>query len=38
VRLFDAGIGALFVVRVAGNVLSPEVRGSDIASGHVRFL
>ena len=26
--IFDAGIGALFVVRVAGNVLSPEVRGS----------
>jgi carbonic anhydrase len=27
--IFDAGLGELFVVRVAGNVLSPE---------HVRFL
>ncbi len=26
--IFDAGIGELFVVRVAGNVLSPEVAGS----------
>jgi carbonic anhydrase len=26
--IFDAGIGALFVVRVAGNVLAPVVRGS----------
>ena len=26
--IFDAGLGALFVVRVAGNVLSPEVSGS----------
>src|SRR3954470_7474467 len=27
-RVFDAGLGELFVVRVAGNVLSPEVAGS----------
>src|ERR1700758_2180958 len=27
-RIFDAGLGELFVVRVAGNVLSPEVGGS----------
>jgi carbonic anhydrase len=26
--LFDAGLGELFVVRVAGNVFSPEVAGS----------
>ncbi len=26
--IFDAGLGELFVVRVAGNVLSPEVSGS----------
>jgi carbonic anhydrase len=26
--IFDAGLGALFVVRVAGNVISPEVGGS----------
>jgi carbonic anhydrase len=26
--LFDAGLGELFVIRVAGNVLSPEVAGS----------
>jgi carbonic anhydrase len=26
--VFDAGLGELFVVRVAGNVLSPEVAGS----------
>ena len=26
--LFDAGFGELFVVRVAGNVISPEVMGS----------
>jgi carbonic anhydrase len=26
--IFDAGVGELFVVRVAGNVLSPEVAGS----------
>ena len=26
--VFDAGLGGLFIVRVAGNVLSPEVLGS----------
>src|SRR5215203_6680690 len=26
--LFDAGFGELFVIRVAGNVMSPEVAGS----------
>ena len=26
--IFDAGLGELFVVRVAGNVFSPEVAGS----------
>jgi carbonic anhydrase len=26
--IFDAGLGELFVVRVAGNVMSPEVAGS----------
>lgn len=26
--IFDAGLGELFVIRVAGNVLSPEVAGS----------
>ena len=26
--IFDAGFGELFIVRVAGNVLSPEVAGS----------
>src|SRR5436309_6194733 len=26
--VFDAGMGELFVVRVAGNILSPEVAGS----------
>jgi carbonic anhydrase len=26
--IFDAGLGELFVARVAGNVLSPEVAGS----------
>jgi carbonic anhydrase len=27
-RIFDAGLGELFVIRVAGNVLSPEIAGS----------
>ena len=27
--VFDAGFGELFIVRVAGNVISPEVMGSD---------
>src|SRR5690242_10156219 len=26
--VFDAGVGEVFVIRVAGNVLSPEVAGS----------
>src|SRR6476661_6455769 len=26
--VFDAGLGELFVIRVAGNVLSPEIAGS----------
>jgi len=26
--VFDAGVGELFVIRVAGNILSPEVAGS----------
>jgi len=35
--LFDAGFGALFVVRVAGNVISPEVWGSlQYAGAHLR--
>lgn len=27
-RIFDAGLGELFVIRVAGNVFSPEIAGS----------
>jgi carbonic anhydrase len=35
--VFDAGLGELFVIRVAGNVLSPEVAGSlQYASAHLR--
>src|SRR4051794_18192765 len=35
--IFDAGVGELFVVRVAGNVLSPEVAGSlQYAGSHLR--
>src|SRR5439155_25246822 len=35
--VFDAGLGELFVVRVAGNVLSPEVAGSlQYAESHLR--
>lgn len=35
--IFDAGLGALFVVRVAGNVLSPEGSGSlQYAGTHLR--
>ena len=35
--VFDAGLGELFVVRVAGNVLSPEVAGSlQYAALHLR--
>jgi carbonic anhydrase len=34
--IFDAGLGELFVVRVAGNVLSPEVAGSlQYAGSHL---
>jgi carbonic anhydrase len=34
--LFDAGLGELFVVRVAGNVYSPEVSGSlQYAGAHL---
>jgi len=34
--IFDAGLGELFVVRVAGNVLSPEVAGSlQYAAAHL---
>jgi carbonic anhydrase len=35
--IFDAGLGELFVVRVAGNVLSPEVAGSlQYAGSHLQ--
>lgn len=35
--VFDAGFGELFIVRVAGNVLSPEVMGSlQYAGRHLR--
>jgi carbonic anhydrase len=34
--LFDAGLGELFIVRVAGNVISPEVMGSiQYAGSHL---
>jgi carbonic anhydrase len=34
--VFDAGLGELFVVRVAGNVLSPEIAGSlQYAGSHL---
>ena len=34
--IFNAGLGELFVVRVAGNVLSPEVSGSlEYAGAHL---
>jgi len=34
--IFDAGMGELFVVRVAGNILSPEVAGSlQYAGAHL---
>jgi carbonic anhydrase len=36
-RVFDAGLGELFVVRVAGNVLSPEIAGSlQYAGTHLK--
>lgn len=35
-QIFDAGLGELFVVRVAGNVFSPEVAGSlQYAGSHL---
>ncbi len=35
--IFDAGLGELFVMRVAGNVLSPEVAGSiQYAGAHLQ--
>lgn len=35
-RLFDAGLGELFVIRVAGNVFSPEIAGSlQYAGSHL---
>ena len=35
--IFDAGLGELFIVRVAGNVISPEVGGSlQYAFQHLR--
>src|SRR5262245_1194410 len=35
--IFDAGLGELFVVRVAGNVLSPEIAGSlQYAGSHLQ--
>jgi carbonic anhydrase len=35
--LFDAGFGTLFIIRVAGNVFSPEVMGSiQYAAIHLR--
>jgi carbonic anhydrase len=35
--IFDAGFGELFIVRVAGNVISPEVMGSmQYAGVHLR--
>jgi carbonic anhydrase len=35
--IFDAGLGELFVIRVAGNVLSPEIAGSlQYAWRHLR--
>ncbi len=35
--VFDAGLGELFVVRVAGNILSPEIAGSlQYAGSHLQ--
>jgi len=35
--IFDAGFGDLFIIRVAGNVISPEVAGSmQYASMHLK--
>ena len=37
--IFDANFGDLFIVRVAGNVISPEVMGSlQYAGAHLRTL
>jgi carbonic anhydrase len=37
--IFDAGLGELFVVRVAGNVLSPEIAASlQYAAAHLQTL
>lgn len=34
--IFDTGLGELFVIRVAGNILSPEIAGSlQYASSHL---
>ena len=33
--IFDAGFGELFVIRIAGNVLSPEVAGSLQYAGRI---
>ena len=32
--IFDAGFGELFIIRVAGNVMAPEVAGSLQYAGH----
>jgi carbonic anhydrase len=35
--IFDTGLGELFVVRVAGNILSPEIAGTlQYAAAHLR--
>jgi carbonic anhydrase len=37
--IFDAGLGDLFVIRVAGNVFSPEIAGSlQYAGAHLNTL
>ena len=37
--IFDAGLGELFIVRVAGNILSPEIAGSlQYAGSHLETL
>ena len=37
--IFDAGLGELFIIRVAGNVLSPEIAGSlQYAGRHLQTL
>ena len=34
--IFDAGLGELFVIRVAGNILSPEISGTlQYAGSHL---